>query len=357
VYLWQIKKSPFLKKGLEIDMKKDNKAVIYWLLIGCSLIFIMVVVGGITRLTHSGLSISNYKLISGTIPPMNEIEWNEAFELYKQYPEYQKLNNTFTLQEFKDIYFWEWIHRVIGRFIGLVFIIPFIYFLIQKQLSKSTIKKAIILLVMGGLQGFLGWYMVKSGLVNKPDVSHYRLAAHLTTAFLTFAYTFWVALDLMFPERKTVVKKLRNFIRIGLVVLIIQIIYGAFVAGLDAGWIHNHWPFMNESKLVHETVYLEQSPTYLNFIEGKSGVQFVHRTLAYIVVIFTLSIWYRAKRMKLSSFQSKGINSLLIMVGIQFLLGVLTLIYAVPVWLGVSHQVGAFILLSAMIFTLHRFTK
>ncbi len=338
-------------------MKKDNKAVIYWLLTGCILIFIMVVVGGITRLTHSGLSISNYKLISGTIPPMNEIEWNQAFDLYKQYPEYQKLNNTFSLQDFKDIYFWEWIHRVIGRFIGLVFIIPFLYFLIRKQLSKSTIKKAIILLVLGGFQGFLGWYMVKSGLVERPDVSHYRLAAHLTTAFLTFAYTFWVALDLMFPDKKEVDKKFRNFIRIALAILILQIIYGAFVAGLDAGWIHNYWPFMNEGKLIHETVYIEQNPTYLNFLEGKSGVQFVHRTLAYIVVIFILSIWYKATKKQITTLQKKGINNLLIMVGIQFLLGVFTLIYAVPVWLGVLHQVGAFILLSAMVFTLHRYSK
>lgn len=338
-------------------MKKDNKAVIYWLLTGCLLIFIMVIVGGITRLTHSGLSISNYKLISGTIPPMNETEWNEAFELYKQYPEYQKLNNHFTLEEFKDIYFWEWIHRVIGRFIGLVFIFPFIYFLIRKQLSKPIIKKSIVLLLMGGFQGFLGWYMVKSGLVDRPDVSHYRLAAHLTTAFLTFAYTFWVALDLMFPNKKNVDTKLRNFIRIGLVILIIQIIYGAFVAGLDAGWIHNHWPFMSEGKLIHETVYTEQNPIYLNFLEGKSGVQFVHRTLAYVVVIFILSIWYKATRNDISKWQSKGVNSLLIVVGIQFLLGVLTLLLAVPVWLGVLHQVVAFILLSCMVFTLHRFSK
>ena len=338
-------------------MKKNNKAVIYWLLTGCILIFIMVVVGGITRLTHSGLSISNYKLISGTMPPMNEVEWNEAFELYKQFPEYQKLNNHFSIEEFKDIYFWEWIHRVIGRFIGLVFIIPFVYFLLKKRLSKSTIKKASILLIMGGFQGFLGWYMVKSGLVDRPDVSHYRLAAHLTTAFLTFAYTFWVALDLMFPDKKVIDKKLRNFIRIGLVILILQIIYGAFVAGLDAGWIHNHWPFMNEGKLMHETVLIEQNPTYLNFIEGKSGVQFVHRTLAYIVVIFILSIWYKATRNTLTSLQTKGINGLLIMVGIQFLLGVFTLVFAVPVWLGVLHQVGAFILLTAMTFTLHRFSK
>ena len=338
-------------------MKKDNKTVIYWLLIGCALIFIMVVVGGITRLTHSGLSISNYKLISGTIPPMNEVEWQAAFDLYKQYPEYQKLNTDFNLQDFKDIYFWEWIHRVIGRFIGLVFIIPFIYFLIRKQLSKSTIKKSIILLFLGAFQGFLGWYMVKSGLVDNPDVSHYRLAAHLTTAFLTFAFTFWVALDLIFPTKKEVDKGMRNFIRIGLVILVIQIIYGAFVAGLDAGFIHNHWPLMSEGQFIHETVYIEQEPMLKNFIEGKSGVQFVHRMLAYLVVGYILAIWFKMKRSIITHYQLIGINALLIGVILQFILGVFTLILAVPVWLGVIHQVGAFLLLTAMVFTLHRFSK
>ncbi len=338
-------------------MKKDNKKVIYWLFTGCILIFIMVVVGGITRLTHSGLSISNYKLISGTIPPMNETQWQEAFNLYKQYPEYQKLNNHFTLQDFKDIYFWEWFHRVIGRFIGLVFFIPFVYFLFTKQLSKSTVKKSVVLLCLGAFQGFLGWYMVKSGLVDNPDVSHYRLAMHLTTAFITFAYTFWVALDLIFPEQKQVNYKFRNLIRLGFSILLLQIIYGAFVAGLDAGWIHNHWPMMSEGKFIHETVYSEQTPILKNFFEGKSGVQFVHRTLAYIVVLFIILIWWKGKKLTLTSYQNKGIDTLLIIVGIQFVLGVLTIVLQVPVWLGVAHQVGAFFLLSAMTFTLHRFSK
>jgi len=337
--------------------KKDNKKVIYWLLTGCVLIFIMVVVGGITRLTHSGLSISNYKLISGTLPPMNETEWHEAFDLYKQYPEYQKLNNHFSLEDFKDIYFWEWFHRLIGRFIGIIFLIPFLYFLITKQLTKPTIKKSIILLFLGAFQGFLGWYMVKSGLVDNPDVSHYRLAAHLTTAFITFAYTFWVASDLIFPNKKDINTSFRNLIRWGLAILLLQIIYGAFVAGLDAGFIHNYWPMMSEGKFIHETVYIEQNPLYKNFIEGKSGVQFVHRTLAYFVVIFIAVIWYKSRKLELTKYQSLGINSLLILVGIQFLLGVLTLLLHVPVWLGVVHQVGAFFLLSAMTFTLHRFSK
>ncbi len=338
-------------------MNKDNKKVIYWLFTGCILIFIMVVVGGITRLTHSGLSISNYKLISGTIPPTNDVEWQAAFDLYKQYPEYQKLNTHFTLQDFKDIYFWEWLHRVIGRLIGLVFFIPFVYFLIRKQLTKATIRKSIVLLGLGAFQGFLGWYMVKSGLVDNPDVSHYRLAAHLTTAFVTFAYTFWVALDLIFPNKKAINRTFRNVVRWAMAILLIQIIYGAFVAGLDAGFIHNHWPMMSEGKFMHDTVYIEQDPLYKNFIEGKSGVQFVHRLLAYVVVIFILLIWIKSKKMNLTTYQSKGITILLIMVGIQFLLGVFTIILQVPVWLGVCHQIGAFFLLSSLTFTLHRFSK
>lgn len=336
---------------------RDNKKVIYWLLTGCTLIFIMVIVGGITRLTHSGLSISNYKLISGTIPPTNAMQWNEAFDLYKQYPEYQKLNYNMTIDEFKDIYFWEWIHRVIGRFIGLVFVIPFVYFLLRKQLTKSTIKKCLILLAMGGFQGFLGWFMVKSGLVDKPDVSHYRLAMHLTTAFLTFAYTFWVALDLIFPSKKQVNTSFRNLIRVGLVILVVQIIWGAFVAGLDAGWIHNHWPLMNDGELIHQSVTTEQEPLWRNFIEGKSGVQFVHRYLAYIVVGIIGFIWFKARKNKTTMLQQKGINLLLILVGVQFVLGVLTLVLFVPVWLGVLHQVTAFFLLATMTFTLHRYSK
>src|SRR5690606_18539948 len=183
---------------------KDNKKVIVWLFTGCLLIFIMVIVGGITRLTHSGLSISDYKLISGTIPPLNEQEWIEAFELYKQYPEYQKLHYHFELEDFKDIYFWEWLHRVIGRFIGIVFIIPFLYFYFTKQLTKPTIRKSLVLSFLSGLQGCLGWCMVKSGLVDMPSVSHYGLAMHLVTAFITFAYAYWVALDLTYPEKTEV---------------------------------------------------------------------------------------------------------------------------------------------------------
>lgn len=338
------------------NSKKDNKNVIYWLLTGCLLLFIMVIVGGITRLTDSGLSISNYKLITGTIPPIGEQEWQEAFNLYKQYPEYQKLNSHFELEDFKSIYFWEWLHRVIGRVIGLAFIIPFIYFLLRKQLTKKTILKCLVLLGLGAFQGFLGWYMVKSGLVDMPDVSHYRLAAHLTTAFLTFAATLWVALDLMFTNRKPANKSIQKLIIVSYGVLIFQIIYGAFVAGLKAGLLHNHWPMMSEGKFIHFTAYTLE-PFYKNLIENPSGIQFIHRTTAYLVVFFVFLIWKKSRKLTLTTHQKNGVNSLVILVIAQFILGVFTIIYQVPVWLGVAHQVGAFFLLSAMTFTLHRFSK
>lgn len=337
--------------------QKDNKRVIYWLLTGCALIFIMVIIGVITRLTDSGLSISEYKLITDTIPPLTEAEWQKAFELYQQYPEFQKLHSHFTLSDFKGIYFWEWLHRVTGRLIGLVFIVPFLYFIATKQLSTKTIKKSLILLAMGAFQGFLGWYMVKSGLVDMPNVSHYRLAAHLITAFLTFAATLWVALDLIYPiKTKPIDKKFRNLIIGGYIILLIQIIYGGFVAGLKAGLLHNNWPFMNEEKFIHESAYAIE-PLYLNFIENPSGIQFVHRSFAYVVMIIIGIIWYRAKQLPLTKAQDQGVNSLLILVCVQFALGVFTLIYGVPFWLGVTHQMGAFFLLSAMTFTLHRFSR
>ena len=212
-------------------MKKDT-SVIIWLLSGCLLLFIMVVVGGITRLTNSGLSMTDWHLVTDTLPPLTQEKWVAAFEEYKKFPEYQKINihNDFQLDDYKFIYFWEWFHRFIGRIIGLVFIIPFVYFLIKKRLDSATIKKCIVLLFMGGFQGFLGWFMVKSGLIDNPDVSHFRLALHLTFAFITFAYTLWVALDLLYPERKDVDLQLRNLAKIALVVLVMQIIYGGFVA-------------------------------------------------------------------------------------------------------------------------------
>jgi cytochrome c oxidase assembly protein subunit 15 len=340
-------------------MKNKNKYVIIWLLSGCFLLFIMVVVGGITRLTNSGLSMTDWHLVTDTFPPLSEEKWSQAFEEYKKFPEYQKINihNDFTLSDYKFIYFWEWFHRFIGRIIGLVFIIPFFYFLLRKRLSRETLKKCVVLLGMGAFQGFLGWFMVRSGLIDNPDVSHFRLALHLTFAFITFAYTLWVALDLIYPNKLNAVLPLQKIARIAMVFLIVQIIYGGFVAGLNAGLIHNHWPLMSDGQFLHESVILEKDSWFLRLTEGKSGVQFVHRTLAYVVVGLMFLLFYKSKKYILTNQQKNGLNAMLVIVFLQFALGVFTLLYSVPLWLGLIHQVMAFFLLTAMTYTLHRLSK
>jgi cytochrome c oxidase assembly protein subunit 15 len=199
--------------------------------------------------------------------------------------------------------------------------------------------------------------MVKSGLIDNPDVSHYRLALHLTFAFITFAYTLWVALDLIYPERVKIEKTLRTIARFALVFLIVQIIYGGFVAGLNAGLIHNHWPLMSDGQLFHESILLEKESWILRFTEGKSGVQFIHRTLAYLVVGCIVFLYFKGRKHMLSLAQKRGLRMLLLLVLIQFILGVLTLLLGVPMWLGLTHQIMAFLLLATMTFTLHRLSK
>lgn len=338
---------------------KKNKSVIYWLLSGCILLFIMVMVGGITRLTNSGLSMTDWHLINDTFPPMSQEKWEKAFEEYQKFPEYQKINqyNGFDLDDYKFIFFWEWFHRFIGRIIGLVFLIPFIYFLVTKKLDRPTLNKCIVLLGMGAFQGFLGWFMVASGLKDNPDVSHFRLAIHLTFAFITFAYTLWVALDLIYPEKKLPILPLRKISRIALVALLIQIVYGGFVAGLNAGLLHNHWPLMSDGQFIHDSVFLEKDSWLLRLTEGKSGVQFVHRTFAYVVVGLIVLLFFRSKKFNLSQQQKKGTSLLIAIVLLQFSLGVFTLLFQVPLWLGLAHQMVAFLLLSTMVYTLHRFSK
>lgn len=338
---------------------KTDKGVIYWLLTGCVMVFVMVVVGGITRLTGSGLSMTDWHLVTDTFPPMSEAAWQAAFDEYKKFPEYQKINSHFTLSDYKFIYFWEWFHRFIARILGFVFLIPFFYFLIKKRLTQDTVLKCLTLLGMGAFQGFLGWFMVKSGLVdfNQPDVSHFRLSIHLTFAFLTFAYTFWVALDLIYAGRQEVIAPLKKLARLTWIVVVIQIIWGGFVAGLDAGHVHNHWPMMSDGQFFHESIALEKPNWLLRFTEGKSGVQFMHRMLAYIVVALILTLYFRSKKYSLSTTQQRGLNALLILVFIQVGLGIFTLLYSVPLWLGVTHQAVAFFLLAAITFVVHRVSK
>lgn len=338
-------------------MQKKDRPIVIWLFSGCLLIFIMVAIGGMTRLTHSGLSMVEWNLFIGSVPPTTEAHWVELFDKYKQYPEYQLVNFNISIDEFKSIFYWEYGHRMFGRLIGLVFIFPFLFFWIRKKISKQLMPKLLIILGMGAFQGFLGWYMVKSGLVKEPDVSHYRLAMHLITAFITFAYTFWVALSLIYPKTQngSETKGLKKWLQLLLGLVLVQILWGAYVAGLNAGKVYNSWPKMGDQWIAEGVTAME--PWWHNFVEGLAGVQFVHRYLAYVVVGLILFIYFRARKLKLVSSQLKGLNFLLIAVGFQFVLGIFTLIYSVPTTLGLLHQLGAFVLLATAVFSLQQFSR
>jgi len=321
---------------------KKNKSVIIWLFSGCLLIFLMVVIGGITRLTDSGLSMSSWKLI-GSAPPVSIDEWTEAFNIYKTTPE-GKVNSHYILNDFKNIYFWEYLHRMMGRLLGLVFLIPFIYFLITKKLTKKLIIQSSVLLLLGACQGFIGWWMVKSGLVDRPDVSHYRLAVHLTTAFLTCSYTLWVALSLVIPSSIIGYRRIFNQLLFLLILVLVQIIYGAFIAGLKAGRIYNSWPKMG-GEWIPEAVFLDPG----------AGAQFIHRTLAIVIIGFILYIWKTSAKLVNSKIHIIGLGSLSLIVLTQTVLGIFTLLMGAPLFLALMHQILAFFLLMSLVFCLFIF--
>jgi len=332
----------------------SSRKIVLWLITGCTLIWAMVVVGGITRLTHSGLSMVKWN-ITGILPPLNQQEWQEKFAEYQQTPEYKQINSYFTVEDYKSIYWWEYIHRLIGRIIGMVFIIPFLYFLYRGWINRKLMMKLLVILALGGAQGVLGWYMVKSGLVDVPHVSHYFLAAHLLTAFTTFGYCFWVALDLIYTNTSKLEKpfrSLRKWTWVLLFFVFIQIMYGAFTSGLHAGKFDPTWPKMGNNWIAPEVTSM--TPLWRNFLDGVAGVQFIHRCNAYVVVLLVFLIWFKSRKLQLLPTQSNGIKFLLSMVCVQFLLGVFTLVYSVPVVLGVLHQTGAFLLFASTIFVLHQ---
>jgi heme a synthase len=339
-------------------MKQIHRPIIIWLFAGCLLIYAMVVIGGITRLTHSGLSMVEWNMIVGSLPPMSDAEWQVPFEKYQQTPEYKVINTQFTLDEFKSIYWWEYIHRFLGRMIGVVFIIPFLYFYFTKKLDKTLFRKMIVLLGLGAFQGILGWFMVKSGLQKEPSVSHFRLAAHLISAFTVFGFTFWFALDLLYPkavEQNQISIKVKRYARITFAVIVLQIVYGAFVAGLKAGLFYNTFPHMGD-RYIPETAYAGDS-FFQNFFENPAGVQFVHRYIAYLVVIMVVYVWEKSRKINLSKLQHKASNWMVSIVFVQFLLGIITLLYAVPVTMGVLHQTGAFFLFASSLVFMHSLSR
>ncbi len=329
-----------------------KKIITVWLLSGALFVFLMVVVGGITRLTNSGLSMTDWHLIVGAVPPSTDIEWQQTFEAYQQSPEFKELNSDYTLSDFKSIFWWEFVHRLLGRVLGVIFLIPFLFFLFKGWLSRKLTLQLILVFGLGAFQAFLGWFMVKSGLVNEPRVSHFRLAAHLITAFITCMVIFWICLNLW---RETKVRvSLDSFGKMVLTfigILIAQIVFGAFVAGTHAGFVHNTWPLM-DGQLIADSVWI-LDPVYLNFLEGKSGIQFVHRTLGILLVVLVFLLYSKGMKRSFLSDQVKAIRVVLIAVIFQFALGVLTLLMHVPISLGVLHQAGALVVLGSSVFLLH----
>ncbi len=337
-------------------MKPANRAVVIWLLCGCFLIFSMVIIGGVTRLTGSGLSITEWKPIMGIIPPMNDEDWEIAFQKYKQIPQFRKINYDFEINDFKSIYWWEYFHRLLGRIIGVVFIIPFMWFFLNGHFEKRTVKKMLFLFLLGALQGIIGWLMVKSGLSERTNVSHIRLAIHLITAFATFGFTFYFALEIQYGKANSqTIKSLNRLLKILFGIIVIQIIYGAFVAGLHAGKIYNTFPLMNGKLIPDGMFYLK--PTVINFFDNHVLVQFIHRFLAGTIVLLSFVLFYLSRTGKLNNVQKKGISFFLATVFLQFILGIITLLTSVEITLAVLHQAGALILFGACVYLLFIFRR
>jgi len=326
------------------------KAIERWLLAVACLVFLMVIVGGITRLTESGLSITRWEPLSGAIPPLNDEAWQHAFALYKASPQYQQINSGMTLADFKAIYFWEFIHRLLARLIGLAFALPLLFFWWKRAIPKGYGWKLTGLLALGGLQGVIGWWMVASGLVDRPDVSHIRLAVHLLMALLIFAAMIWLAGDMRElardPEAPPARMPLLGIWLLSLMFL--QFMFGAYVAGLDAGRQFQTWPLMEGE--FYPTGYEWLTPALRNFVDNPITVQFVHRWLAWLVA--ALAVWLGVvawrRDLKMDAVMVVGA------VAIQINLGVLTLLSNLNLQIAASHQGMAVLLLGAVVGTLHR---
>ena len=329
-----------------------NHAVARWLLVCCGLVFAMVVLGGVTRLTGSGLSMVDWRPIMGVLPPLGETEWQRVFELYQQSPEFQKINSHMDVNAFKSIFWLEYLHRLLGRTIGIVFVVPFIFFVAKGTIEKREWPKYLLMFVLGGLQGLLGWYMVKSGLVDRPAVSQYRLTAHLVAAFLIYSYMFWVALSLLFPAPGNAARHPwfgRTVAVTGLIA--ITVVSGGFVAGLKAGKIYNTFPMMGDHWLPPGLMSIQ--PVWRNLFDNAVTAQFDHRLLALTTLLFVAVFWTKARSAGLPKRARIGVNALMHTLVLQIVLGISTLLMAVPVVLGAAHQAVALLLFTVALFATH----
>jgi len=325
-----------------------------WLVACCVLVFLMVVVGGVTRLTHSGLSMVEWKPLVGTIPPLSQSGWEDVFLKYQATPEYLHVNKGMSLDEFKGIFWWEYFHRLLGRVIGLVFFLPLVFFFVRGKVDRPLALKLAGIFILGGLQGAMGWYMVKSGLVDNPRVSQYRLTAHLGLALAIYAAMLWTALDLLKPARAAANKPRQMLGRYALALsalIFLMSLSGGFVAGIRAGFAYNTFPLMNGNFVPPEILMLE--PWWLNLFNNMATVQFNHRMIAWLLMLLVPAFWLMAQRVPLPPRARLTTHLVPAMLVIQVTLGISTLLLGVPVALAAAHQGGAVLLLTAALWAGH----
>ncbi|WP_281301422.1 MULTISPECIES: COX15/CtaA family protein [unclassified Iodidimonas] len=333
----------------------QERALGRWLLWVAALVFLMVVVGGITRLTESGLSMVDWRPVTGILPPLNEQEWQAAFDQYKASPEYRINNRGMSLAQFKGIFWWEYGHRLLGRLIGLAYALPLAIFWLRGRVPGAYKGRLLFLLLLGGAQGFLGWFMVKSGLVDHPEVSHYRLTAHLTLAFVIFSALLWTALDLLSRGRPYRDGHLRTLAKWLLALVFLQIIMGGLVAGLKAGYIFNSWPLMDGRFVPAQLV--DMAPFWVNLFDNSATVQFDHRMGAYALFIFGIILLVKTWRRRVPVRLKMLAGLIFVALCGQIALGIFTLLHHVPVALGAAHQGGALVVLALALGYLHGVRK
>ena len=333
-----------------IENKQLNNGISIWLLFMIWSIALMIIVGGLTRLTDSGLSITEWELFSGTLPPLNEKQWLSYFNLYKEIPEFKLQNYSMTLKDFKVIFWWEWAHRIFGRFIGISFLIPLVYFSFKLKLKQLLPLYFIFFLIC--FQGFIGWYMVSSGLINRVDVSHYRLSVHLLIAFFILSLIYWNYLN--YKKLRLTNQKLKFLPLIFLFLIFFQISIGAFVSGMDAGKIYNSWPLMGSSYFPDDSMIIDLFS--INAFNDPSLVQFMHRNLAYIILVFYIYIFINIYINKLLDFYLI-INLIGILLILQIVLGVFTLLYGAQILIASMHQISSIFLVISCVYFLYLNTK
>tara|TARA_B100000686_G_C16772702_1_gene966297 strand:+ start:1427 stop:2467 length:1041 start_codon:yes stop_codon:yes gene_type:complete len=343
----------YIKNVLE---QNKNIYVSYWLLLITILVSLIIVVGGLTRLTDSGLSITRWDLFSGIVPPLNYDQWDKFFTLYKGIPEFKILNSSMTLSEFKVIFWWEYAHRLLGRIIGIFYLLPLLYFTFTEKIEKKTLPVFYLILILIILQGFIGWYMVQSGLVEKTDVSHYRLSVHLTLAFIIFILLLWSFLNLSKTIKVDKLKKIPYFLpSIFLFLVLIQISFGALVSGLDAGQIYNTWPLMNQSYFPDDAKFITLLSTEM--FETPSILQFIHRNIAYGIFLFFLLIFFIARKLDSYNYLKNAINLVFLSLLLQIFLGILAVLYNAHIFIASLHQIGSIILITSVIILIFKNSK